>query len=126
MLFNSLSHSLILNVRDSCWNDYFSPEEMDEIERHEAVQSPALTCDIKTYIDELTITPRSVLNEKANEVAHAPSTSKHWIQDTYNNCVRLVQSGFFALHDIPEQGMNKRLWTCEDKCFDVSNVRCIT
>lgn len=55
------------------------------------------------------ITPRSDLYAKANEVAHAPNTDKHRIQDTYSDCVRLTQSGLFALHDVTEQGMNKRL-----------------
>ncbi|KAL7309982.1 hypothetical protein PS15m_010796 [Mucor circinelloides] len=124
--YEHLSHSLIMDIRHKCWLSYFSLEEIDEIKCHEAVQLPLLSSNLKSYIDQLVATPRSTLYETLNEVTHAPETDEHWIQDAYNNCFRSVGSGFFPLHDVTEQGIGKRMWSCVDKCFDYSSVRRIT
>jgi len=104
-----------MDVRDSCWKKYFSSAEIDEIRRYEAIELPDLPVDVKAYMDELTATPRSELFEKVNQAFHPANTDKYWIQDTYNNCVRLAQSGFYPLNDVIEQGMGRRIWSCVDK-----------
>ncbi|KAL9547012.1 hypothetical protein PS6_007355 [Mucor atramentarius] len=88
-----------MDVRDSCWKEYFSNAEIDEIKRYEAIELPDLPVDVKAYMDELTATPRSELFEK---------------------------SGFHRLTDVTEQGMGRRVWSCVDKCFDFSGIRCLT
>ncbi|EPB80999.1 hypothetical protein HMPREF1544_12313 [Mucor circinelloides 1006PhL] len=121
-----LCHSLLMDVRDSCWKEYFSSAEIDEIRRYEAIELPDLPVDVKAYMDELTATPRSELFEKVNQAFHPANTDKYWIQDTYNNCARLAQSGFYPLNDVTEQGLGRRIWSCVDKCFDFSRIRCLT
>ncbi|KAK4512003.1 uncharacterized protein ATC70_004002 [Mucor velutinosus] len=121
-----LCHSLIMDVRDRCWNDYFSPAEMEEIKSYKALQLPVLPSNVTTYMEELLNTPRDQLYTKVNEVTFAPNTHEYWIQDSYNNAIRLVQSGFFPLRDVTEQGMGRRMWSCVDKCFDFAAVRCVT
>ncbi|GAN02858.1 hypothetical protein MAM1_0029d02306 [Mucor ambiguus] len=37
------SHSLILDIADSCWNEVFSPNEMDEIRGFQRVRMPNLS-----------------------------------------------------------------------------------
>lgn len=115
-----------MDVRDSCWKEYFSNAEIDEIKRYEAIELPDLPVDAKAYMDELTATPRSELFEKANQVFHPANADKYWIQDTYNNSVRLAQSVFRRLTDVTEQGMGRRVWSCVDKCFDFADIRCLT
>lgn len=121
----SLSHSLILDVRDKCWLDYFSEQEIAEIKNHHAVELPMLPANITTLIDEFACTPRDKLYDKINEVKYAPNTDEYWVQDAYNDCFRLLGSGFFPLHGVTEQGIAKRMWSFVDKCFDYSAIRCL-
>lgn len=121
----SLSHSLILDVRDKCWLDYFSEQEIAEIKNHHAVELPMLPANITTLIDEFACTPRDKLYDKINEVKYAPNTDEYWVQDAYNDCFRLLGSGFFPLHGVTELGIAKRMWSFVDKCFDYSAIRCL-
>jgi len=120
-----LCHSFILNVQDTCWNAYFSKEEIEEIKRFHAVELPLLPSDTSAYLDELKVTPKSMLYGKVNEGFFASNSDQKWIQDCYNACFRLVESGFFPLRDVTEQGIGKRMWSCVDTCFDFSAVKCI-
>lgn len=124
-LFDSLSHSFILNVQDTCWSAYFSPEEIEKIKRFDAVELPLLPFDTSAYVDELKATPKSILYDKVNEGTYASNSGRKWIQVCYNACFRLVQSGFFPLRDVTEQGIGKRMWSCVDTCFDFSTSICI-
>lgn len=117
---------MILNVQDTCWSTYFTPDEIQEIKTYQAIELPLLPPNIIAFLDELKATPRDKLYEFLNGVNYAPHTDEHWIQSTYNDCFRLLRSGFFPLHGVTEQGIGKRMWSCLDKCFDYLAVRCIT
>lgn len=125
-LIDSLSHSFILDAQDSCWESYFSEQEVDEIRCFRAVNLPVLLFDAKIFLDQLEATSKHSLYDKVNERTYAANSDEKWIQGAYNNCFRLIQSGFFPLHDVTEQGIGKRMWSCVDSCFDFSAVRCIT
>ncbi|KAL9539817.1 hypothetical protein PS6_011040 [Mucor atramentarius] len=124
--YEHLSHSLILDAQDSCWESYFSEQEMDEIRRFRAVNLPVLPFDVKRFLDQLDAIPKHNLYDKVNEHTYAANSDEKWIQEVYNNCFRLTKSGFFPLHDVTEQGIGKRMWSCVDSCFDFSTVKCIS
>ncbi|EPB81138.1 hypothetical protein HMPREF1544_12160 [Mucor circinelloides 1006PhL] len=124
--YEHLCHSFILNVQDTSWNAYFSEEEIEEIKRFHVVELPVLPSDTSTYLDELKVTPKSMLHGKVNEGTFACNSDQKWIQDCYNACIRLVQSGFFPLRHVTEQGIGKRMWSCVDTCFEFSAVKCIS
>lgn len=123
--FDSLSHSLILHINDACWKEYFSCEEIQEIQQYQAIQLSPPTADIQEFFNELKDTPRDDLYNKINDKTYIVNSDQKWVQDCYNACFRLVESGFFPLQDVTEQGIGKRIWSCVDSCYDFSTVRCI-
>ncbi|CAO3623644.1 unnamed protein product [Mucor fragilis] len=124
--YEHLCHSLIFHVEDDCWNDYFSQEEINEISNAHALQLPSLPVDIKIFIEQLEATPKNALYENLNSVPYPLDSDQKWVQDAYNSCLRLIKSGYFPLRgDVTEQGIGKRMWSCVDKCFDFSSVRCV-
>ncbi|KAL7321439.1 hypothetical protein PS15m_001201 [Mucor circinelloides] len=121
-----LSHSLVFDVNDNCWESYFTDAKIKEIKEFNAVPLPVLPYDVKTYLDELEATSNADLYGKVNATQFEPNTDCKWIQDSYNSCFRLLKSGFFPLNDVTEQGIGKRIWSCLDTCFDFSTIRCVS
>ncbi|GAN11802.1 hypothetical protein MAM1_0985d11403 [Mucor ambiguus] len=122
-----LAHSLVLNVQDHCWQEYFTDSELDEIKYYKAIELPVLPSNVQVLLDDLKTTANSNLYNKVTQEIHASTSDEKWVQDAYNTCFRLIQSGVFPLSsDITEQAIGKRMWSCLDACFDFSNIRCIT
>lgn len=123
MLFVSLSHSLILNVQDSCWQEYFSPSEIEEIADYRSVDLPPAP-ELDIYLDGLkSLSPERLYTKLVSEELPIQSTNK-WIQDSFYQSIRLFKSGFFPINNVTEGGLVKRIWSCVDACFDFSAITC--
>jgi hypothetical protein len=60
ILFQSPCHSLILDVEDGTWRDYFTEAELDEIRDHKSKELIPPPTELKEYLDSLA--PNDVSN----------------------------------------------------------------
>ncbi|KAG2220000.1 hypothetical protein INT45_001899 [Circinella minor] len=51
-IYEHSSHSVILDVMDSCWRTYFTPDEMKEIRNYHKPQLKPLPVELKEYLDK--------------------------------------------------------------------------
>ncbi|KAF1799270.1 hypothetical protein FB192DRAFT_1385901 [Mucor lusitanicus] len=119
-----LAHSLILNVKDNDWYNYFSPEEMDEIASYFPVDFPPVA-ELDTYLNKLESLSSEELYEKLVSEKLPLASNDKWIQDSFYQCLRLLKSGFLPLvNGQSEGGLGKRMWSCIDPCFDFCQIDC--
>ncbi|KAK4520018.1 Asparagine-rich protein (ARP protein) [Mucor velutinosus] len=125
--YEHLSHSLILNVRDKGWLKYFTSEELEEITTYKAINLPDVPEDVQSYLNDLrSLTPEDLYGKVVCEKLPLQSDKK-WVQDSFYQCIRLLDSGFFPMNkNVTEGGLVKRVWGCLDTCFDYSEISCIS
>lgn len=120
-----MSHSLILNINDNDWLNYFTEVELAEVRNHHSVELPPVPVEVEAYLSELRgLCPRDLYTKVSSEELALNSDVK-WVQDAFSQSIRLVQSGFFPVNNITEDGLVKRVWGCLDTCFDFSRITCI-
>ncbi|KAL9548249.1 hypothetical protein MBANPS3_005776 [Mucor bainieri] len=120
-----LAHSLILNVKDNDWYNYFSPQEMDEITGYLPVDFPPVA-ELDTYLNQLESLSSEELYEKLVSEKLPLTSNDKWIQDSFYQCFRLLKSGFIPINGQSEGGLGKRMWSCLDQCFDFCQIDCKT
>ncbi|KAL9538383.1 hypothetical protein PS6_011572 [Mucor atramentarius] len=122
-----LSHSLILNIKDKRWYEYFSPAEIEEIRNYRPVDLPPVPQELDTYLNELKSVPSKDLYYAKLVSQELPlESSSKWAQDSFYNCIQLLKSGFFPITNVSESVLVKRLWSCLDASFDFSDIKCIS
>jgi hypothetical protein len=52
-IFSSPCHSLILDVSDASWNNYFTDAELQEIKTVNLKSLPSLPTDLQEYLDSI-------------------------------------------------------------------------
>ncbi|GAN11664.1 hypothetical protein MAM1_0789d11243, partial [Mucor ambiguus] len=119
------THSLILDITDSCWEDVFDDKEQDEIRAFRSVKMPAMSVEVETYLTQLENMPASELRKEVYRGDFAIESDCYWIQKSYQDSFRLLRSGFFPLHSQTEGNIVKRVWSCVDTCFDFSTVKSV-
>ncbi|GAN10042.1 hypothetical protein MAM1_0315d09576 [Mucor ambiguus] len=120
------SHSLILDVNDKCWLDVFKPSEREEIRRSRAVELPVLSVEMETYLQELAYLDADQFYIKVDSGIHEISSGSSWLQKSYRDAFRLLQSDFFPLQSQTEGNVVRRVWSGLDSCSDFSVIKCVS
>lgn len=124
--FFSLSHSIILDVQDKGWLEYFEESELAEIRHYKCTDLPPVKEEVEKYLSELRGISRQELYTKISPEEIPLQADKKWVQDTFAQSVRLLRSGFVPIGgNVTEGGLLKRVWGCVDSCFDFSTITCI-
>ncbi|CAO0793120.1 unnamed protein product [Mucor circinelloides] len=121
-----LCHSLIFDVKDKCWTEYFSPDEVLEIQEYKSVNLPPVPNEMQFYLNQLKDVEAQDLYEAVISKKFGLESNGKWVQDCFYDCIRLLRSDFFPLTNVLEAGIVKRMWSCLDACFDFSAIKCIS
>ncbi|KAL9547024.1 hypothetical protein PS6_007367 [Mucor atramentarius] len=120
------SHSLILDITDSCWHDVFSPAERDEICGFQSIDLPNMSNEAEDYLQKLGGLDEVELLAKLESDELRMETDSNWIQKSYRDAFRLLRSDFFPLQNQTEGNVVKRVWSCVGSCFDFSSIKCVS
>ncbi|OAD02037.1 hypothetical protein MUCCIDRAFT_163979 [Mucor lusitanicus CBS 277.49] len=86
-----MSHSLIFNLREIVWGNYFEDYETDEIRQYNAVELPEMPADVIKYLSQLKgLTEEEIYNKLSTENFDIVSDEK-WIQEAFSQAVRLMK-----------------------------------
>lgn len=124
-LICSPTHSLILDITDTCWEDVFEEKERDEIRAFRSVTMPVMSVEVEAYLKQLENMPATELQKKVDCGNFLLKSDNNWIQKAYQDTFRLLRSGFFPLHSQTEENIVKRVWSSLDACFDFSTVKSV-
>lgn len=119
-------HSLILDVHNKGWLQYFEESELAEIRNYKCTDLPLIPEEVEKYLGELKgLCPEDLYTKVSSEILPLNSNTK-WVQDTFAQAMRLIQPGFVPIGgNVTEGGLLKRMWGCVDSCFDFSTITCI-
>ncbi|KAI9010984.1 hypothetical protein CLU79DRAFT_891055 [Phycomyces nitens] len=119
-------HSLILDLEDKTWNDYFTQAELDEIRDHRYKNMIAPPPEFKEYLegllqnDDIKKMHRDLLS---NYYDPDTSPSCYWAQTILINGLDLIRSGFFnKLSDCSERDFVTRIWKMMLTVHDYSKL----
>ncbi|KAK4509998.1 uncharacterized protein ATC70_006167 [Mucor velutinosus] len=123
-----MAHSFILDAKDEGWLKYFTRSELNEISAYKAIQLPEAPEEVVNYLNTLKSDTAEDLTDKVEHQKLPLNSDRKWIQDSYSQCIRLINSGFLPSDkNTTEAGLIKRVWSCIDACFDYSSkIRCIS
>lgn len=116
---------MIFDVKDKCWTEYFSPDELLEIQEYKSVNLPPVPNEMQFYLNQLKDVEAQDLYEAVISKKFGLESNGKWVQDCFYDCIRLLRSDFFPLTNVSEAGIVKRMWSCLDACFDFSVIKCI-
>lgn len=109
---------MILDANDGSWLEYFEENKLVEIRSHRCTDLPPMPEEVETYLEELKgLSPQELYTKLSSEEISLNSDIK-WVQESFSQSVRLLQSGFVPISNITEGGLLKRVWGCVDTCFD--------
>ncbi|KAK4520022.1 succinate--CoA ligase beta chain [Mucor velutinosus] len=118
-------HSLILDVNDACWSEVFESDEIEEIRSFRSVEMPVMSAEVESYIQALNTLNPSQLYAKVDSGVHDIASDSSWLQKSYRDAFRLLQSDFFPMESQTEGNVVKRVWSCLDSCFDFSTIKSV-
>jgi hypothetical protein len=87
LFFFSPCHSLILDVSDASWNDYFTEAELHEIKTANPKSLPSLPTDLQEYLN-------SIIQLKSIDAAYR-ELSKQFISPIENSSLEWAQSSAY-------------------------------
>ncbi|EPB90443.1 hypothetical protein HMPREF1544_02651 [Mucor circinelloides 1006PhL] len=107
-------HSLILDINDACWSEVFEADEIEEIRGFRSVEMPVMSMEVESYIQALNTLHPSQLYTKVDSGVHDIASDSSWLQKSYRDAFRLLQSDFFPMESQTEGNVVKRVWFLPD------------
>lgn len=114
-----------MDVNDACWLEVFEAREMKEIRDFHSVELPIMSVEVETYLQELVDLDLHQWYTKIDSGVHDITSDSNWIQKSYRDAIRLLQSDFFPLESQTEGNVVRRVWSCVDSCFDFSTIKSV-
>ncbi|KAG2218782.1 hypothetical protein INT45_000319, partial [Circinella minor] len=116
----------ILDPKDTCWIDYFTDAELEEIKKENMVKLDPLPTAINDYL-------KSYIGKHTSEELFEHHNAKlfhpikeadlHWAQKIITEALNLYFYDFFPIVDRSEVDIIHRVWHCIEKCYDESNIK---
>jgi hypothetical protein len=125
-IYEHPAHSLILDVSDGVWKDYFSIEEINEIIGTKRTPLPSLPEELSMYInsfDKDFTDPLNLYYQVNNKVFHPfEEKDKKWVQQTIRSAADLYLYKILDSCNSLEAKAKHRVWSFLYTLFDGSNI----
>lgn len=112
-----------MDINDACWSEVFEADEIEEIRGFRSVEMPVMSMEVESYIQALNTLHPSQLYTKVDSGVHDIASDSSWLQKSYRDAFRLLQSDFFPMESQTEGNVVKRVWSSLDCCFDFSAIK---
>ncbi|KAF7727424.1 hypothetical protein EC973_007588 [Apophysomyces ossiformis] len=116
--FEHPCHSVILDLRDSIWSDYFTVSELEEIRSYNWKPLPDLPSDLQQYLDSF----RTSQWAKASHFDPSIDFAREWAQGAIVDAARLLIFDV-TRSNLTEGDFMHRAWGFVDKAFDNTLIR---
>lgn len=90
-----------------------------------SVELPATSVEVETYLQDLADMNPEQLYSKVDSGVYDLASDCSWLQKSYRDGIRLLQSDFFPLESQTEDNVVRSVWSCLDSCFDFSTVKSV-
>ncbi|KAI7907456.1 uncharacterized protein BX663DRAFT_864 [Cokeromyces recurvatus] len=126
-IYEHLAHSLILDVSDSIWTEYFTTEEIKEIMNTNRTTLPSLPEDLSNYInsfDKEFVKPLDLYYQAHSNVFHPfQEKDKKWVQQICSSAADLYLYKVLDNYNTLESKVKHRVWNFLYTVFDGSKVK---
>ncbi|KAG2233278.1 hypothetical protein INT48_001590, partial [Thamnidium elegans] len=115
---------LVLDIGDKTWGEYFTDEELHELQTFQNKQFEEIPAEVDVYMDSLTqfIDPEDLRSNLKEELK---CTSCEWVRWTILGFMKLFDCNYLPLNNQSEGDLLRRVWSFVDSVFDYSKINCI-
>ncbi|KAG2227384.1 hypothetical protein INT45_004340 [Circinella minor] len=121
-------HSMILDTSDPVWLDYFTKEELHEIEDEKKVPISKLPDNMTNYLDNYKNLKslRSLWDEyKKHNIDPIDDSELYWVHSSVRNVLEILTYNLHKTYKT-EADLMKRVWSIIDCCFDYGDLDVIS